>query len=131
MINPFNNSQNIFIIENFLLLFNLGSEEAAEKIEDAPEKADEQPKDDIKPVHEEPEPNEAPKPTEDQEKVKNETDTKPAAEEKPANQTDTDKVDKKITVTVLKEPIESSETKFGPQVLSGDKLLASREKYVI
>ncbi|XP_034943169.1 hypoxia up-regulated protein 1 [Chelonus insularis] len=98
--------------------FFSGSEDT-EKVE----KAEEPPKEDVKPVHEEPE--QPPEPAaEEKPKTENETKT----EEKSNNQTTDNKTDKKMTVTVLKEPIKSVEVKYGPQELKDEKLKASREK---
>ncbi|XP_015126610.1 hypoxia up-regulated protein 1 isoform X2 [Diachasma alloeum] len=86
------------------------------------EKVEEPPKEDIKPVREEPE---APPAPETPEKQNSTNATKPE-EPKPSNQTD--KSEKKVTLVILKEPIPSSETKYGPQALQGPKLKESIEK---
>lgn len=72
-----------------------------------------------------------PKPVTEEEKSKTENETKQATSDdnKSTNQTDS-KLDKKMKITVLKESIQYTETKYGPQMLTGDKFVSSREKYV-
>nr|XP_012231741.1 PREDICTED: hypoxia up-regulated protein 1 isoform X2 [Linepithema humile] len=87
------------------------------------EKPEEPPKEDIKPVHEEPESSEPPKDAE--EKKKNETKVN---EDKAANKTEKTDKEKKSTIIQIKEPISSSEIKLGSQILSGEKLTESQDK---
>ncbi|KAK0086459.1 hypothetical protein PV325_003173 [Microctonus aethiopoides] len=102
--------------------FFSGSDEA-----DVAEKADGS-KEDVKPVQEEPE-QVPPKPVTEEEKSKAENETKQATSDdnKSTNQTDS-KIDKKMKITVLKESIQHTETKYGPQMLTGVKFVSSREK---
>lgn len=89
------------------------------------EKMEEAPKEDIKPVHEEPESSEPPKDTEEKEKKKNET---KVDEDKTSNKTEKADKEKKSTIIQIKEPINSNEIKLGSQILSGKKLVESLEK---
>ncbi|CAL1676030.1 unnamed protein product [Lasius platythorax] len=89
------------------------------------EKTEEAPKEDIKPVHEEPESSEPSKDTEEKEKKKNET---KVDEDKAPNKTEKADKEKKSTIIQIKEPISSNEIKLGSQILSGKKLAESREK---
>ncbi|XP_011252679.1 hypoxia up-regulated protein 1 isoform X1 [Camponotus floridanus] len=88
------------------------------------EKTEETPKEDIKPVHEEPESSE-PKESEEKEKKKNDT---KVDENKASNKTEKADQEKKSTIIQIKEPINSNEIKLGSQILSGTKLTESREK---
>lgn len=88
------------------------------------EKTEETPKEDIKPVHEEPESSE-PKESEEKEKKKNDT---KVDENKASNKTEKADQEKKSTIIQIKEPINSNEIKLGSQILSGKKLTESREK---
>ncbi|XP_008207113.1 hypoxia up-regulated protein 1 isoform X1 [Nasonia vitripennis] len=90
-----------------------------------PEKVEEPPKEDIKPVHEEPEYPGLKK--EAEEKAKANNDSKPT-EEKAENKTEKADKEKKPTIVTIKEPIEAKELKLGPQMLSNDKLATSQEK---
>ncbi|CAG5099845.1 Similar to hyou1: Hypoxia up-regulated protein 1 (Danio rerio) [Cotesia congregata] len=87
---------------------------------DQVEKSEEPLKEDVKPVHEDPE--QPAKPEDEKAKTDNET----KSDDKTSNQTET-KVEKKPTLTVLKEPISANQDKFGPQELTGNKLEASFE----
>lgn len=87
------------------------------------EKAEELPKEDVKPVHEEPE--ESTKETDEKEKKKTETKVN---EDKIANKTEKADKEKKATIVQIKEPINSEEIKLGSQILSGEKLVESRDK---
>ncbi|XP_011647673.1 hypoxia up-regulated protein 1 isoform X1 [Pogonomyrmex barbatus] len=89
------------------------------------EKTEEAPKEDIKPVHEEPEYPESTKESEEKEKKK--SDTK-GNEDKVANKTEKTEKEKKSTIIQIKEPISSKEAKLGSQILSGEKLTESRDK---
>ncbi|XP_029672088.1 hypoxia up-regulated protein 1 isoform X1 [Formica exsecta] len=89
------------------------------------EKTEEAPKEDIKPVHEEPESPEPSKDTEEKEKKKNET---KMDEDKAPNKTEKADKEKKSTIIQIKEPISSNEIKLGSQILSGKKLTEVREK---
>ncbi|XP_070160933.1 hypoxia up-regulated protein 1 isoform X1 [Polyergus mexicanus] len=89
------------------------------------EKTEEAPKEDIKPVHEEPEAPEPSKDTEEKEKKKNET---KMDEDKAPNKTEKADKEKKSTIIQIKEPISSNEIKLGSQILSGKKLAEVREK---
>ncbi|XP_058809173.1 hypoxia up-regulated protein 1 isoform X2 [Phymastichus coffea] len=84
------------------------------------------PKDDIRPVYEEPDEYPEPK-KESDEKAKAENETK-----SPEGQTEnkTEKIEKEIkpTIVTLKEPIKAHEDKLGPKTLSEDKFLVSKEK---
>lgn len=85
---------------------------------------DELPKEDVKPVHEDPEYPEQPKDTEEKTKKKNETKLN---EDKAKNKTE--KIDKeKKFIVQIKEPIGSNEIKLGSQILSGEKFAQSRDK---
>ncbi|XP_063982938.1 hypoxia up-regulated protein 1 isoform X2 [Diachasmimorpha longicaudata] len=86
------------------------------------EKVEEPSKEDIKPGHEEPE---APPVAETVAKPNSTNGTTPE-EPKPSNQTE--KSEKKVTRTTLKEPISYSETKYGSQPLIDIKLTESIEK---
>lgn len=87
------------------------------------EKAEELPKEDIKPVHEEKE-SEPTKETDEKEKKKNEK----VNEDKAANKTEKADKEKKATIVQIKEPISAEEVKLGSQILSGEKLAESRDK---
>ncbi|KAL6267495.1 hypothetical protein P5V15_000569 [Pogonomyrmex californicus] len=89
------------------------------------EKTEEAPKEDIKPVHEEPEYPESTKESEEKEKKKSET---KGNEDKVANKTEKTEKEKKSTIIQIKEPIGSKEVKLGSQILSGEKLTESRDK---
>lgn len=89
------------------------------------EKVEEPPKDDIRPVHEEPEYPGLKK--EADEKAKAENATKPT-DDKAENKTEKADKEKKPTIVTLKETIKADEEKLGPKTLSPDKFLASREK---
>ncbi|XP_050460743.1 hypoxia up-regulated protein 1 isoform X1 [Cataglyphis hispanica] len=89
------------------------------------EKTEEAPKEDVKPVHEEPESPEPSKDTEEKEKKKNET---KMDEDKAPNKTEKANKEKKSTIIQIKEPISSNEIKLGSQILSGKKLAEVREK---
>ncbi|XP_011068258.1 PREDICTED: hypoxia up-regulated protein 1 isoform X1 [Acromyrmex echinatior] len=89
------------------------------------EKTEEPPKEDIKPVHEEPEFLESTKETDEKEKKKSETKVN---EEKTANKTEKADKEKKATIVQIKEPISSKEVKLGSQILSGEKLTETRDK---
>ncbi|KAG5320504.1 HYOU1 protein, partial [Pseudoatta argentina] len=89
------------------------------------EKTEEPPKEDIKPVHEEPEFLESTKETDEKEKKKSETKVN---EEKIANKTEKAHKEKKATIVQIKEPISSKEVKLGSQILSGEKLTETRDK---
>ncbi|XP_034183489.1 hypoxia up-regulated Grp170 co-chaperone protein isoform X2 [Osmia lignaria lignaria] len=95
--------------------------------EDKEGKAEEPLKEDIKPVHEEPEYPDLQKETEDKTKKKNETTT---TEDKATNKTEKveKEKEKKATIVTIKEPIKAEEIKLGSQILSGDKLVESRDK---
>lgn len=95
--------------------------------EDKEGKAEEPLKEDIKPVHEEPEYPDLQKETEDKTKKKNESTT---TEDKATNKTEKveKEKEKKATIVTIKEPIKAEEIKLGSQILSGDKLVESREK---
>lgn len=84
-------------------------------------------KEDIKPVHEEPESLDGPSKDAEDKGKKNETKVN---EDKAANKTEkTDKdKEKKSTIVQIKEPISSKEVIIGPRILSGEKLVQSREK---
>uniref|UniRef100_A0A0C9QZD6 Hypoxia up-regulated protein 1 n=1 Tax=Fopius arisanus TaxID=64838 RepID=A0A0C9QZD6_9HYME len=97
-------------------LFSGSDEPEAEKVEEPP-------KEDVKPVREE---SETPPAAESQEKLNSTNGTK-SEESKPLNQTEKT-TEKKVTVINLKEPISSSERKYGPQPLQGHKLEESSEK---
>lgn len=86
---------------------------------------EETPKEDIKPVHEEPESPELPKESEEKEKKKNDT---KIDENKTSNKTEKADQEKKSTIIQIKEPINSNEIKLGSQILSGKKLTESQEK---
>ncbi|KAH0539477.1 hypoxia up-regulated protein 1 [Cotesia glomerata] len=87
---------------------------------DQVEKSEELLKEDVKPVHEDPE--QPAKPEDKKAKTDNET----KSDDKTSNQTET-KVEKKPTLTVLKESISANQDKFGSQELTGSKLEASFE----
>ncbi|KYN31455.1 Hypoxia up-regulated protein 1 [Trachymyrmex septentrionalis] len=89
------------------------------------EKTEEPPKEDIKPVHEEPEFSESTKETDEKEKKKSETKVN---EEKTANKTEKADKEKKATIVQIKEPISSKEVKLGSQILSDEKLTETRDK---
>ncbi|XP_011252680.1 hypoxia up-regulated protein 1 isoform X2 [Camponotus floridanus] len=99
-------------------------EEGASHEQEPSEKTEETPKEDIKPVHEEPESSE-PKESEEKEKKKNDT---KVDENKASNKTEKADQEKKSTIIQIKEPINSNEIKLGSQILSGTKLTESREK---
>ncbi|CAL1676029.1 unnamed protein product [Lasius platythorax] len=100
-------------------------EEEGSHEQEPTEKTEEAPKEDIKPVHEEPESSEPSKDTEEKEKKKNET---KVDEDKAPNKTEKADKEKKSTIIQIKEPISSNEIKLGSQILSGKKLAESREK---
>lgn len=89
------------------------------------EKVEEPPKEDIKPVHEEPEESESTKETDEKEKKKSETKVN---EDKTVNKTEKVDKEKKPTIVQIKEPISSKEVKLGSQILSGEKLAESLDK---
>ncbi|XP_032689323.1 hypoxia up-regulated protein 1 isoform X2 [Odontomachus brunneus] len=89
------------------------------------EKTEEPPKEDIKPVHEEPEYLEPSKDAEEKTKKKNET---KSSEDKAGNKTEKADKEKKATVVQIKESISSNEIKLGSQILSGDRLVQSQDK---
>ncbi|XP_071633112.1 hypoxia up-regulated protein 1 isoform X1 [Temnothorax longispinosus] len=89
------------------------------------DKAEESPKEDIKPVHEEPEFSDSTKETDEKEKKKSETKVN---EDKAANKTEKADKEKKATIVQIKEPISSEEIKLGSLILSGEKLGESRDK---
>ncbi|GAB1866073.1 Hypoxia up-regulated protein 1 [Camponotus japonicus] len=99
-------------------------EEGGSHDQEPSEKTEETPKEDIKPVHEEPESSE-PKESEEKEKKKNDT---KVDENKASNKTEKADQEKKSTIIQIKEPINSNEIKLGSQILSGKKLTESREK---
>lgn len=77
-------------------------------------------------MHEEPEFSEQKETKEaEEEKKKNETKVN---ENKAANKTEKTDKEKKATIVQIKEPIRSEETKLGSQILSGEKLVESRDK---
>lgn len=88
------------------------------------EKVEAQPKPDIKPVHEEPVET-PPQSSNASDKPAAQNETK-ASEDKPVNQTE--KIDKKPTVTIVKDKITFVEKKNGPQILQGEKLKESHDK---
>lgn len=96
-----------------------------EKESEKAEKVEEPPKEDVKPVREEPEYSELPKETEEKAKKKNGTKLN---EDKIGNKTGKADKEKKPTVVQIKKPISSIETKLGSQMLSGEKLAQSRDK---
>ncbi|XP_011647675.1 hypoxia up-regulated protein 1 isoform X2 [Pogonomyrmex barbatus] len=100
-------------------------EEGSSLEKETAEKTEEAPKEDIKPVHEEPEYPESTKESEEKEKKK--SDTK-GNEDKVANKTEKTEKEKKSTIIQIKEPISSKEAKLGSQILSGEKLTESRDK---
>ncbi|XP_011862642.1 PREDICTED: hypoxia up-regulated protein 1 isoform X2 [Vollenhovia emeryi] len=100
-------------------------EEGSSLEKETVEKTEEPPKEDIKPVHEEPELPESAKETDEKEKKKSET---KANEEKAVNKTEKTDKEKKSTIVQIKEPIRSEEIRLGSQILSGDKLVESRDK---
>ncbi|CAK9832381.1 Hypoxia up-regulated protein 1 [Anthophora retusa] len=102
---------------------------AGSEDKDKETKTEEPVEEDIKPVHEEPEYPELQKDADDKTKKKNES---VVTEDKPVNKTEKVEKEKKekatATIVTIKEPIKADEVKLGPQILSGDKLLQSREK---
>nr|XP_031825896.1 hypoxia up-regulated protein 1 isoform X1 [Nomia melanderi] len=98
---------------------------AGSEDKDKETKTEESSKEDVKPVHEEPEYPEIQKESEDKTKKKNES---AVTEDKTANKTEKTEKEKKSTIVTIKEPIKAEEVKWGPQILSGDKLTESREK---
>ncbi|XP_011068274.1 PREDICTED: hypoxia up-regulated protein 1 isoform X3 [Acromyrmex echinatior] len=100
-------------------------EEGSSLEKETVEKTEEPPKEDIKPVHEEPEFLESTKETDEKEKKKSETKVN---EEKTANKTEKADKEKKATIVQIKEPISSKEVKLGSQILSGEKLTETRDK---
>ncbi|XP_017791456.1 PREDICTED: hypoxia up-regulated protein 1 isoform X2 [Habropoda laboriosa] len=102
-------------------------EEEGSEDKDKEGKTEEPLKEDIKPVHEEPEYPELQKETEDKTKKKNES---TITEDKMVNKTEKveKEKEKKATIVTIKEPIKADEVKLGPQILSGSKLLESRDK---
>ncbi|XP_060818511.1 hypoxia up-regulated protein 1 isoform X2 [Bombus pascuorum] len=95
--------------------------------EDKDGKTEESLKEDTKPVHEEPEYSDLKKEPEDKTKKKNES---TVAEDKTVNKTEKveKEKEKKPTIITIKEPIKADEIKLGSQILSGNKLVESREK---
>lgn len=89
------------------------------------ERGEEPPKEDMKPVHEEPEYPELTKETEEKARRKNETILN---EDKAGNKTEKADKEKKSTIVQIKEPINSIEIKLGSQMLSNEKLAQSRDK---
>lgn len=108
------------ILGSTISKFFAGSQE-----QEPSEKMEETPKEDIKPVHEEPESPELPKESEEKEKKKNDT---KIDENKTSNKTEKADQEKKSTIIQIKEPINSNEIKLGSQILSGKKLTESQEK---
>ncbi|XP_018305363.1 hypoxia up-regulated protein 1 isoform X3 [Mycetomoellerius zeteki] len=100
-------------------------EEGSSLEKETVEKTEEPPKEDIKPVHEEPEFSESTKETDEKEKKKSETKVN---EDKTANKTEKADKEKKATIVQIKEPISSKEVKLGSLILSGEKLTESRDK---
>ncbi|XP_018353991.1 PREDICTED: hypoxia up-regulated protein 1 isoform X3 [Trachymyrmex septentrionalis] len=100
-------------------------EEGSSLEKETVEKTEEPPKEDIKPVHEEPEFSESTKETDEKEKKKSETKVN---EEKTANKTEKADKEKKATIVQIKEPISSKEVKLGSQILSDEKLTETRDK---
>ncbi|XP_018362751.1 PREDICTED: hypoxia up-regulated protein 1 isoform X3 [Trachymyrmex cornetzi] len=100
-------------------------EEGSSLEKETVEKTEEPPKEDVKPVHEEPEFAESTKETDEKEKKKSETKVN---EEKTANKTEKVDKEKKATIVQIKEPISSKEVKLGSQILSGEKLTETRDK---
>lgn len=89
------------------------------------EKTKELPKEDIKPVHEEPEYPESQKETEDKPQSKNQTKLN---ENKQANKTEKSEKEKKPVVVTIKEPVKAEEIRLGPKVLDENKFSESLEK---
>ncbi|XP_071555809.1 hypoxia up-regulated protein 1 isoform X2 [Temnothorax nylanderi] len=100
-------------------------EEGSSLEKETADKAEESPKEDIKPVHEEPEFSDSTKETDEKEKKKSETKVN---EDKAANKTEKADKEKKATIVQIKEPISSEEIKLGSLILSGEKLGESRDK---
>ncbi|XP_012543156.1 hypoxia up-regulated protein 1 isoform X2 [Monomorium pharaonis] len=100
-------------------------EEGSSLEKETEEKTEEPPKEDIKPVHEEPEFSEPTKETEEKEKKKSEAKVN---EDKAVNKTEKADKEKKATIVQIKEPIGSKEVKLGSQILSGEKLTESLDK---
>ncbi|XP_014212176.1 hypoxia up-regulated protein 1 isoform X2 [Copidosoma floridanum] len=98
----------------------LGSDETEKK--ETAEKTEDTPKDDVKPIHEEPDYPGLKKEAEEQAKA---NETKPI-DEKADNKTE--KASKKPTTVLLKEPIESKVEKLGPLILSDEQFSVSKEK---
>lgn len=94
-----------------------------------PEKVEEPPKEDVKPIKEEPENPGVKKEADDKAQKENETKT---TEDKAANKTEKvekeKEKEKKPSLVTLKEPIPSSEVGLGPKTLDGDKLSESVKK---
>ena len=86
---------------------------------------EEPPKEDIKPIHEEPEYPGLKK--EAEEKAKENNETKPT-DEKAENKTEKADKEKKPTIVTLKEPIKAKEIKLGAQILSENTFSVSKEK---
>ncbi|XP_046749659.1 hypoxia up-regulated protein 1 isoform X2 [Diprion similis] len=89
------------------------------------EKVEEPPKDDTKPVHEEPDQPGVQKDADAKAQKQNETQT---AENKPSNKTEKVEKEKKPSLVTLKEPIPSTEVRLGPKTLEGTKLTESSKK---
>ncbi|XP_012274717.1 hypoxia up-regulated protein 1 isoform X2 [Orussus abietinus] len=119
----------ILSLNNVELVFEKSSTAADEEEgseEKAPAgKAEEQPKDEAKPVHEEPDYPGLQK--EVDEKTKKRNDSK-STEEKIQQKTEKADKEKKPSVITIKEHFDVKEIKMGSQILSGDKLKESREK---
>ena len=97
--------------------------------EDKEGKVEEPLKEDIKPVHEEPEYPDLQKETEDKTKKKNETTTtEDKSNKQKLKKQKKEKEKKGYDCKRLKEPIKAEEIKLGSQILSGDKLVESRDK---
>ncbi|KAK2588316.1 hypothetical protein KPH14_004333 [Odynerus spinipes] len=89
------------------------------------EKTEESPKEDIKPVHEEPEYPEPQKETEEKSQNKNQTKLN---ESKAGNKTEKSEKEKKPVTVTIKEPIQAEEIKLGPKILDENKFAESLEK---
>ncbi|KAJ8687030.1 hypothetical protein QAD02_022824 [Eretmocerus hayati] len=85
----------------------------------------EAPKDDEKPVQEEPEQAKENIDSSEETKVKNETEP---SNDKGENKTEKAEKDKKVTLITLREPIQVSELRLGPQILSEEDFSASLKK---
>ncbi|XP_066603454.1 hypoxia up-regulated protein 1 [Prorops nasuta] len=89
-------------------------------------KVEDQPKEDVKPVHEDSEYPRLQKEGEDS-KTEKKNETK-YPEESKMNKTEKMEKDKKPTIVTIKEPINAKEEKLGPQILAGEKYQESLEK---